>query len=134
VKVDVGKPPVVAYVQQFAAARSAATLLLPVNVLGKKYYAISAAQDGTGGGRSQFQVIAIKDNTVIEITPVKDGIKKPTFTVSLPLAGDMIQYQSNDPNSASQDLTGTLIESVASGCIFRQFKYKNRKQGSQLLI
>lgn len=115
VKVDAGKPPVVAYVQQFAAARSAATLLLPVNVLGKKYYAMSAAQDGTGGGKSQFQVIAIKDNTVIEITPVKDGVKQPTFTVNLPLAGDMIQYQSNDVNSASQDLTGTFIESVASG-------------------
>ena len=115
VKVDVGKPPVVAYVQQYAAARSAASLLLPVNVLGKKYYAISAAQDGTGGGKSQFQVIAVKDNTVIEITPVKDGVKQPTFTVNLPLAGDMIQYQSNDPNSASQDLTGTLIESIASG-------------------
>src|SRR5262245_19312643 len=40
VKVDAGKPPVVAYAQQWAGARSAATLLLPVNVLGKKYYSI----------------------------------------------------------------------------------------------
>ncbi len=115
VKVDVGKPPVVAYVQQFAAARSAATLLLPVNVLGKKYYAMSAAHDGTGGGKSQFQVIAVRDNTVIEITPVKNGVTQPTFTVNLPLAGDMIQYQSSDPSSPTQDLTGTFIESVASG-------------------
>jgi len=115
IKVDAGKPPVVAYVQQFAAARSAATLLLPVNVLGKKYYAISAAHDGTGGGKSQFQVIAVKDNTVIEITPVKNGVTQPTFTVNLPLAGDMIQYQSNSPSSATEDLTGTFIESVASG-------------------
>jgi gliding motility-associated-like protein len=115
IKVDAGKPPVVAYAQQFAAARSAATLLLPVNVLGKKYYAISAAQDGTGGGKSQFQVIAIKNNTSIEITPVKNGVTQPTFTVNLPLAGDMIQYQSNSPSSATEDLTGTLIESVASG-------------------
>lgn len=115
IKVDAGKPPVVAYVQQFAAARSAATLLLPVNVLGKKYYAMSAAHDGTGGGKSQFQVIAVKDNTVIEITPVKNGVKQPTFTVNLPLAGDMIQYQSNDASSPNQDLTGTFIESVASG-------------------
>lgn len=119
IKVDAGKPPVVAYAQQFASARSAATLLLPVNVLGKKYYAISSAQDGADGGssvaRSQFQVIAVKDNTVIEITPVKNGVKQPTFTVNLPLAGDMIQYHSNGLSAATEDLTGTLIESVASG-------------------
>ncbi|HQR01047.1 MAG TPA: hypothetical protein PLA61_09405, partial [Ferruginibacter sp.] len=68
VKVDPGKPAVVAYAQQWAGARSAATLLLPTNVLGKKYFAMSFNQAGANNGaylaRSQFQVIAVKDNTV----------------------------------------------------------------------
>jgi len=121
IKVDAGKPAVVAYAQQWAGARSAATLLLPANVLGKKYFAISANQQGAPGGnpaqqaKSQFQVIAVKDNTVVQITPMKNGAKGTAFTVTLPLAGDMIQYQSPDPAALSQDLTGTLIESIASG-------------------
>ncbi len=119
VKVDPGKPAVVAYAQQWAGARSAATLLLPTNVLGKKYYAISFNQAGANASpyfaRSQFQVIAVKDNTVIQITPMKNGLKSAPFNITLPLAGDMIQYQSADGAAGTQDLTGTLIESVASG-------------------
>jgi gliding motility-associated-like protein len=123
VKVDAGKPPVVAYVQQFGNARSAASLLLPVNVLGKKYYAISfnqAGSDATLGGntyraRSQFQIIATKNNTVVTITPMKNGVLGTPFTVTFPLAGDMIQYQPNDASAATEDMTGTFIESVASG-------------------
>ncbi|MFN8243188.1 MAG: PKD domain-containing protein [Ferruginibacter sp.] len=119
IKVDPGKAPVVAYAQQWAGARSCATLLLPTNVLGKKYYAVSFAQNGSNQGsynaRSQFQIIATTDNTNVTITPRKNGVLGTPFTVNLPLAGDMIQYQSPDANAASQDLTGTLIESVASG-------------------
>ncbi len=119
VQVDPGKPAVVAYLQQWGNARSAATLLLPVNVLGKKYFAISANQDGANAGgqnaRSQFQIIATKDNTVVTISLVKNGLKGGAFTVTLPLAGDMIQYQSPDGAAATQDITGTVIESVASG-------------------
>jgi gliding motility-associated-like protein len=115
VKVDAGKPPVVAYAQQWAGARSAATLLLPVNVLGKKYHSINFTQNA--GGRSQFDIIAVKNNTVVEITPVVNGAKGTTITVNLPLAGDMYQYQSSNVNA---DLTGTFIESIASaagGCL-----------------
>ncbi len=123
IKVDAGQPAVVAYAQQWAGARSAATLLLPVNVLGRKYYAISFTQNGSNtpntspiyNARSQFQIIATKPNTVVEITPVKNGVVGTKFTVNLPLEGDMIQYQSPDVTASSQDLTGTFIESVASG-------------------
>jgi len=113
IKVDAGKPAVVAYAQQWGAARSAATLLLPVNVLGKKYYSINYTQNGTDQGtdiaKSQFQIIATKNNTVVEITPRLNGVLGSTITVNFPLAGDLYQYQ------ADEDLTGTLIKSVASG-------------------
>ncbi|MCP9753414.1 PKD domain-containing protein [Ferruginibacter sp. HRS2-29] len=119
IQTDPGKPAVVAYAQQWAGARSAATLLLPVNVLGKKYYATAFNQSGadfsTYSSRSQFQIIAVKNNTTVNITPRKNGVLEPTFTITLPLAGDMYQYQSTDANAATQDITGTLIESVASG-------------------
>jgi gliding motility-associated-like protein len=120
IKTNPGMPAVVAYAQQWAGARSAATLLLPVNVLGKKYYASSFTQTPGGDNagvqsRSQFQIIAIKNNTVVEITPRKNGVVQPTITVNLPLAGDMYEYQSTDGNASSQDITGTYIESVASG-------------------
>ncbi|MBI5372271.1 MAG: PKD domain-containing protein [Sphingobacteriales bacterium] len=113
VKVNPGQPPVVAYAQQWGAARSAATLLLPTNVLGKRYYAVSFTQDGVGGGsyeaKSQFQIIATKPNTEVKVTPRLNGVVGVPFTISLPLAGDMYQYQ------ADLDITGTLIESIASG-------------------
>ncbi|HMI78045.1 MAG TPA: hypothetical protein VK484_04590, partial [Ferruginibacter sp.] len=80
IKVNPGQPAVVAYAQQWAGARSAATLLLPVNVLGRKYFAISSNQTNSSAGsnlaRSQFQIIATKPNTVVEITPVKNGVKQ----------------------------------------------------------
>ena len=86
-----------------ANARSAATLLLPVNVLGKKYHAVSFKQAGANSNpylaRSQFQIIATKDNTVVTITPRKNGQVGTPFTVTFPLAGDMIQYQSSDGNA-----------------------------------
>ncbi|RYD87447.1 MAG: hypothetical protein EOP54_28775, partial [Sphingobacteriales bacterium] len=119
VRVDAGKAPVVAYAQQWGAARSAASLLLPVNVLGKKYYAISFTQNGSNSGqivaRSQFQIVAVANNTLITITPRKNGVLQTPVNVSLPLAGDVYQYQSTDPNANSQDLSGTFIESIASG-------------------
>jgi hypothetical protein len=115
IKTDPGKPPVVAYAQQWAGARSAATLLLPVNVLGKKYYSVNFTQNS--GGRSQCQIIATKDNTTIKITPRINGVVGAPFNVTLPLAGDMYQYQMTN---STTDLTGTLIESIASasgGCV-----------------
>lgn len=119
VKVDPGQPAVVAYAQQWGQARSAATLLLPTSVLGKKYRAISYSQNGTGGtgqiDKSQFQVIAVKPNTLVKVTPKADGVTGTPFNITLPNAGDMYQYQSD------ADITGTLIESIvgtgSSSCL-----------------
>ena len=119
IKTNPGQPPVVAYAQQWAGARSAATLLLPTSVVGRKYYAMSMTQNGSNSGsylaRSQFQIIAVNDNTVVNITPVKNGVLGVTFQITLPTAGNLYQYQSTDGAAASQDITGTYIESIASG-------------------
>jgi gliding motility-associated-like protein len=113
IKVNAGQPAVVAYAQQWGNARSAATLLLPTNVLGRKYRAISFTHTNTNGGgqnsRSQFQVIATNPNTQVQITPFANGVSGTPFTISLPVVGDMYQYQS------TSDVTGTLIESIATG-------------------
>ncbi len=109
VKVTDGRPPVVVYTQIYAAARTAASLVLPVNVLGRKYRTISFAQGG--GGRSQFDVIAVEPNTTIRVRLVENGAASASFfDILLPNAGDVYQYQ----NSASQDLSGTFIESIAT--------------------
>ncbi len=122
VKTDVGQPAVVVYAEEWAGARTAATLVLPVSVLGKKYYAVSASQanpspGGTYGGvnyvsKSHFQIIATQSNTNVQITPVFNGIKQTAFTITLPNVGDLYQYE---PPSSSTDITGTYIESLAGG-------------------
>ena len=119
IQTNPGQPAVVAYAQQWAGARSAATLLLPVNVLGRKYFAASFTQTGSNQStflaRSQFQIIAVKPNTNVSITPRKNGVLQTPFVINLPNAGDIYQYQSTDALANIQDITGTLIESVASG-------------------
>ena len=66
VKVNTGQPAVVVYSHIYAGFRTAATLVLPVNVLGKKSADDKAASGlSTGISRSQFQVIAVEANTQV---------------------------------------------------------------------
>jgi gliding motility-associated-like protein len=119
ISVNPGQPAVVAYAQQYGNARSAATLLLPTNVLGKKYRAYSHTYSNTSatpmGGfptqfsRSQFQIIATRPNTNVTITPLLNGVAQAPINLALNNVGDMYQYQE------TSDVTGTLIESVAGG-------------------
>lgn len=110
ITVDEGKPKVVAYAHVFAGARSAASLVLPVEALGQKYYAIAYTQPG--GGSSQFNIVATEAQTTFRITPVRNKVKGPTLSITLANAGDVYQYQSN------QDITGSLIEvdNATSAC------------------
>ncbi|MEO6851797.1 MAG: hypothetical protein ABI203_06675, partial [Mucilaginibacter sp.] len=116
--------PVAIYAHIFASSVSGATLLLPVNAMGKDYYSINYTQLSNSlrpGGEnkpsySTFMVVATEDNSTVEITPavgLLDGKKGgATFTVTLK-KGEVYQGLAND------DLSGTRIRSVSSttgGC------------------
>ena len=110
-----GKPGVVVYAHMYASARSAASIILPVSVLERKYQVISYTQSqptlaavANESRRSQFSVVAVEDNTVIRIQLRKSGqISGLPYDVALPKAGTIYSFQ--DP----LDLTGTSIESVS---------------------
>jgi gliding motility-associated-like protein len=114
--VNEGKPGVVVYAHMYANARSAATIILPISVLEKKYQVISYTQSqpaaqpvANESRRSQFSVVAVEDNTVIRIQLRKSGqISGSPYDVQLPKAGTIYSFQ--DP----LDLTGTSIESVST--------------------
>ncbi len=105
--------PVAVYAHIFAQNSSGATLLLPVNTLGRDYYTINYKQQSNeAGSYSEFMIIATEDNTTVNITPAAallDG--KPagsTFQITLN-KGEVYQGQ------AATDLTGTRITSVSAG-------------------
>ena len=111
-----GKPGVVVYAHMYANFRSAASIILPISVLEKKYQVISYTQSqpaaqpvANESRRSQFSVVAVEDNTVIRIQLRKSGqISGSPYDVQLPKAGTIYSFQ--DP----LDLTGTSIESVST--------------------
>jgi len=109
VQTDPGKPSVVVYAHIYAGFRSAASLILPVKVLGKKYYSVNAPQVSVQGSKSQFVVMAVDTATTVQITPVRNGVKGTPYTVTLPLPGHLYEVQDD------QDLSGSLIESVSPG-------------------
>lgn len=115
--------PVVVYSYITRSAASGATLCLPTTVLGKEYYTMSFTQlSNELNSNSYFTIIAVEDNTVVEIVPsatTKNGwVANNTYTVNLN-KGDIYQVlgQTNGVNGV--DLTGSRVRSVASaggGC------------------
>jgi gliding motility-associated-like protein len=104
--------PVAIYAHIFAEDSSGATLLLPVNTLGKDYYSINYTQTANQTAYSAFIVIATEDSTTVEITPSQAllGGAPANTAFSLTLnKGDVYQALS------SSDLTGTRIQSVSAG-------------------
>jgi hypothetical protein len=114
--------PIAVYAHIFAESVSGATLLLPVNTMGKDYISINYTQSsnstGIEDGRptgapsySTFAVIGTEANTKVEITPSQtllDGKAPNTpFTVTLN-KGDVYQGLS------ASDLTGTRIHAVSN--------------------
>ncbi len=97
-------------------ARTAGSLILPTKTLGREYYAFSYQNKGNGGGtvRSEFTIVAVEDDTEIEITPTatsSNGARtaNSTFKITQKLnKGDVYQYQ------ASADVSGSLIKTLGN--------------------
>ena len=103
---------IIVYSHIYSNARSEATLVLPVPALGREYYAMTFEQKTVANHRrSQFMVIAIEDDTEVEITPSQNTLNGKSadipFTVFLD-SGECYQVQ------ADKDLTGSKILSVSS--------------------
>jgi gliding motility-associated-like protein len=109
VEVDAGKPAVVLYAHVYASARSEASLILPTNVLGKKYLSMNYIQNTGTNFFSQFNIVAVEANTTVKYQLRKNGVLESTVTTKeLPNVGDVLQIQDK------ADLTGSIIESTSS--------------------
>lgn len=100
IEVEDGFEKVAVYAHIFAGFRSAASLILPIESLGQKYYSMNYTQAGNGSANF-IEIIATEDNTKVLITE-KSGTILP---VTLTKAGDVYQYM---PGGAA-DLTGVAI-------------------------
>src|SRR6188768_2990774 len=108
---------VYAYITRNAV--SGATVCLPTPVLGKEYYSTNFTQISNElNSNSFFTIIAVEDNTSVEITPAsntKNGwVGGTTYTVPLK-KGQIYQVMGTVNGTSGSDLTGSLIRSVASG-------------------
>ena len=124
VRVSAEKPVVVySYITQSAV--SGATVCLPTNVLGNEYYSMNYTQiSNQSNSNSYFTIIAVEDNTTVEITPASNTVNGWTAgsvnTVTLN-KGQIFQVLGTVNNTPSGslfsgvDLTGSKIRSVSSG-------------------
>ena len=116
--------PVAVYAHVYALMVSGATMLMPVESYGYKYYSINyyqtTSQSSPSDWYSWFYAIASEDNTRLEITPsdtTKNGwLPGVTYTVNLN-KGEMFNVFGKavfnfNPDSASKDMTGSKIVSV----------------------
>ncbi len=107
---------IVVYAHIYANDRSGATLVLPVNAMGKDYYSINYKQQSPvyngRSGVSAFCVIATEDSTTVQITPTATltGGETANNTYTITLQKGQV-YQ----GLATADLTGTHIKSVSTG-------------------
>lgn len=117
----VSQKKIVVYSHIYYQYRSDATLVLPTATTGKEYFAMSYGQNGPSADRSQFMVVANKDNTKVRITPSTNLSSKTggTLTKGTPYeitlnAGQVYQGRAKD-RSFTDDVTGTRIEVIDTG-------------------
>lgn len=119
--------PVAVYAHVYALMVSGATMLMPVESYGYKYYSINyyqtTSQSSPNDWYSWFYAIASEDNTRLEITPsdtTKNGwLPGVTYTVNLN-KGEMFNVFgkaifNGNADSASKDMTGSKIIAVPGG-------------------
>ncbi|MFY7964143.1 MAG: PKD domain-containing protein [Chitinophagaceae bacterium] len=116
--------PIVVYAHIIRSARSAATLVLPTQVLGTEYI-IPSHQSSGGNSGAELQgigllsVIATQPNTVVEINPTINGrggkLAGIPFQVTLANTGDCYQFH----GVQNADISGTTVKSISTsttGC------------------
>jgi len=103
---------VAVYAHIYAANVSGATLLLPVNAMGKYYLSLNYTQGSNAiPSYSEFAVIATEDNTTVSITPSANLIDGSQAGKAFPIVLNKGQvYQ----GLSSTDLTGTIIQSISA--------------------
>lgn len=111
--------PIVVYSFITRSQASAATLCLPLNVLGKEYYSTSFTQISNESNSNSFiTIVGVEDNTSIEITPTANTVggwfANSTHTITLN-KGQVYQVLGTTSGNSGVDLTGTRVQSVASG-------------------
>ena len=109
----------VVYAYITRSAISGATVCLPTPVLGKEYYSMNFTQvSNEPNSNSYFTIIAVEDNTTVEIIPAANTTNGwtagTTNTVTLN-KGQIFQVLGTAGNSTGVDLTGSIIRSVSSG-------------------
>jgi gliding motility-associated-like protein len=117
--------PVVVYSYITRSAVSGATVCLPTNVLGNEYYSMNYTQvSNSANANSYFTIIAVEDNTTIEITPAAattDGWAAGSVNTITLNKGQIYQVLGTVNNTSSGglfsgvDLTGSKIRSVSTG-------------------
>lgn len=99
------------------SARTGASLILPTKALGREYYAFSYQNTGgsqNNAARSEFTIVAVEDDTEIEITPTASSFNgtrqaNATYKITQKLnKGDIYQYQS------ANDVSGSLIRTLGN--------------------
>jgi len=131
----VSDTPIVVYAHTYNGMISAATMLMPVETYGYKYYSLNYSQAQSGSSPpnppitttqngpdwySWFYVIASEDNTRLEITPsdsTRNGwLPNQTYTVNLN-KGEIYNVMGklgtgNQTWAASKDMTGSKVVSI----------------------
>jgi gliding motility-associated-like protein len=109
-----GMPKVVAYSHVFANARSAATLILPKESLGQKYFSMNYSQSGDGvTGQNFLALVAVEEDTDLILHKI-DGT---TMTINLPNPGDVYEYIS----TSKEDFTGAFVEVDPTTSLCKRF-------------
>jgi gliding motility-associated-like protein len=109
VVVDPGKPKVALYAHIYAGNRSAASLILPRETLGRQYYSINYQQHDTEG-KNFITIVATEPQTRIHLK--KGNQELVSGGVLLNDVNDVYEYLSPD------DLTGVAIsvDTITSAC------------------
>jgi gliding motility-associated-like protein len=99
------------------SARTGGSLILPTKSLGREYYAFSYQNAGGsqgGNAKSEFTILAVEDDTEIEITPTvtsTNGVRtaNTTYKITQKLnKGDIYQFQSVN------DVSGSIIKTLGN--------------------